>query len=134
MAQPEAAATSTDADRPLVNQRSFEWNHGLGETVTALIRHGLRLDWLIEHDWTVWPHFRGWCVPGWHLDDTAWHAARAAELHPAGHPPAQERLIAPSRSPAERDRSRSAAIASIEAWGEQGVQFVARVNAAACAN
>ena len=29
------------------------------ETVTALIRHGLRLEWLVEHDWTVWERFPG---------------------------------------------------------------------------
>jgi hypothetical protein len=50
-------ATYTDADRPLVNQRTYEWNHSIGETVTALIRPALRLEWLQEHDWTVWPHF-----------------------------------------------------------------------------
>jgi SAM-dependent methyltransferase len=49
--------TYTDADRPLVRRRSYEWNHGIGEIVTALIRHGLRLEWLEEHDWTVWPRF-----------------------------------------------------------------------------
>jgi SAM-dependent methyltransferase len=53
--------TYTDATRPVVNQRSYEWNHSIGETVTALIRHGLRLEWLVEHDWTVWPRF-GWLV------------------------------------------------------------------------
>jgi SAM-dependent methyltransferase len=37
--------------------RSYEWNHGIGETVTALIRHGLRLDWLVEHDWTAYSRF-----------------------------------------------------------------------------
>jgi SAM-dependent methyltransferase len=49
--------TYTDADRAIVRTRSYEWNHGIGEIVTALIRHGLRLEWLEEHDWTVWPRF-----------------------------------------------------------------------------
>ena len=53
--------------------RSFEWNHGLGETVSALIRHGLRPEWLHEHPWTLWPrwevlvddgHGRWWLPPG----------------------------------------------------------------------
>ena len=48
----DSGATYTDSDRPLVNRRNYQWNHGIGETVTALIRHGLRLDWLVEHDWT----------------------------------------------------------------------------------
>ena len=46
-----------------MQRRSYEWNHGIGETVTALVRHGLRLEWLVEHDWTVWPRFP-WLVPG----------------------------------------------------------------------
>jgi SAM-dependent methyltransferase len=53
----DSAQTYTDADRPLANRRTYEWNHGLGETVTALLHHGLRLEWLAEHDWTVWPRF-----------------------------------------------------------------------------
>jgi SAM-dependent methyltransferase len=47
----------TDGNRALVAQRTFEWNHSLGEIVTALVRHGLRIEWLVEHDWTVWPRF-----------------------------------------------------------------------------
>jgi SAM-dependent methyltransferase len=39
------------------NLRSYEWNHGIGQIVTALVRHGLRLEWLTEHDWTYWQHF-----------------------------------------------------------------------------
>ena len=53
----DSGRTYTDGDRPLRHGRSFEWNHGLGETVTALIRQGLRLEWLAEHDWTSWPRF-----------------------------------------------------------------------------
>ena len=39
---------------PLKNLRSFEWNHGLGEIVTALIEAGLRLDFLHEHREVAW--------------------------------------------------------------------------------
>jgi hypothetical protein len=39
------------------NLRSYEWNHGIGQIVTALVRHGLRLEWSTEHDWTYWQHF-----------------------------------------------------------------------------
>jgi SAM-dependent methyltransferase len=52
-----SGATYTDADSPIVHTQTYEWNHGIGETVTALIRYGLRLEWLVEHDWTVWPRF-----------------------------------------------------------------------------
>jgi SAM-dependent methyltransferase len=52
-AEPEvddAGVSYTDADRPIAHARTYQWNHGLGEVVTALIRHGLRLDRLVEHD------------------------------------------------------------------------------------
>ena len=32
--------TYTDADGPLVHVRSYEWNHSLGEVVTALVERG----------------------------------------------------------------------------------------------
>jgi SAM-dependent methyltransferase len=49
--------TYTDADRPLRNTRTYEWNHSIGEVVTALIARGLRIDLLAEHDWTVHQRF-----------------------------------------------------------------------------
>jgi SAM-dependent methyltransferase len=61
--------TYTDATRPITNTRQHEWNHGLGETVTALIRHGLRIDLIDEHDWNVWQRFPS-LVQG---DDGLWH-------------------------------------------------------------
>jgi SAM-dependent methyltransferase len=53
----DSEVTYTDAHRPLSQRRSYEWNHGIGETVTALIRQGLQLEWLAEHDWTDFPRF-----------------------------------------------------------------------------
>jgi SAM-dependent methyltransferase len=53
----DSGYTYTDAEGPLQATRSYEWNHGVGEIVTALVRYGLRLEWLVEHDWTDWPRF-----------------------------------------------------------------------------
>jgi SAM-dependent methyltransferase len=53
----DSAETYTDAERPIENERTYEWNHGLAEIVMALMRHGLELVSLTEHDWTVWPRF-----------------------------------------------------------------------------
>jgi SAM-dependent methyltransferase len=53
----DSEETYTDADVPLANARSYEWNHGIGEVVTALIDRGLRIDRLTEHDWTVHQQF-----------------------------------------------------------------------------
>jgi SAM-dependent methyltransferase len=49
--------TYTDADHPIAHTRHYEWNHSLGEIVNALIAHGLQIDSLVEHDWTVWERF-----------------------------------------------------------------------------
>ncbi len=42
--------TYVATDIEFTNTRSASWNHGLGETVTALADHGLRLTTLVEHD------------------------------------------------------------------------------------
>ncbi len=45
----------TYVDGPaLKNTKDFEWNHGIGEIVTALIDAGLRLDFLHEHREMAW--------------------------------------------------------------------------------
>jgi SAM-dependent methyltransferase len=49
--------TYTDGDDRLTNTRSYEWNHSIGEIVTAVLDHGFRVEVLVEHDWTVWPRF-----------------------------------------------------------------------------
>jgi hypothetical protein len=49
--------TYTDGDGRLGSTRSYEWNHSIGEIVTAVFDRGLRVDVLTEHDWTVWPGF-----------------------------------------------------------------------------
>ena len=41
----------------MANTRTYEWNHGIGEVVTALVNRGLRIDVLTEHDWTVRQRF-----------------------------------------------------------------------------
>jgi len=57
-------------------RKTHEWNHGLGETISALIEAGLQIDWVHEHtelDWRC-PHtstkvdgdnarFGGWMLP-----------------------------------------------------------------------
>ena len=53
----DAGETYTGGGELLVNRRNFQWNHGMGEIVTALIGHGLHLDALVEHDWTEGDRF-----------------------------------------------------------------------------
>jgi SAM-dependent methyltransferase len=42
---------------------SHSWNHGIGEVVGSLLSRGLRLDRLVEHDWTVFAAYP-WLVEG----------------------------------------------------------------------
>ncbi len=58
----DADVTYTDGDGRVAHGRTYQWNHSIGEIVTALIRHGLQLEWLAEHDWTTWRRF-AWLVP-----------------------------------------------------------------------
>lgn len=52
----EDDTTYTDGAH-LTSAVSYEWNHGLGETVTALIKAGLRIDFVHEHRFAEYQHF-----------------------------------------------------------------------------
>ena len=43
-----------ETDRPLAATTTYEWNHGIGEIVTALLDAGLVLTMLVEHDSVPW--------------------------------------------------------------------------------
>ncbi len=46
---------TTYVDGPkLVMRRTYEWNHGLGEIITALIENGLRIEFVHEHREVPW--------------------------------------------------------------------------------
>lgn len=49
--------TYTDGEARLTKTRTYEWNHSLGEIVTAVLDQGLCIVKLAEHDWTVWQRF-----------------------------------------------------------------------------
>ena len=44
----------TSADAIFEHPESWQWNHAIGEIVTALARQGLRLEWLHEHAEIAW--------------------------------------------------------------------------------
>jgi hypothetical protein len=46
-------------DAAFTSNRTLEWNHGLGEIVTALLDQGLRLTMLVEHDSVPWEALPG---------------------------------------------------------------------------
>ena len=51
------AQTYTGDKRPLTATRCYEWIHPLSDIVNALIRAGLAIDFLNEHDIVVWKAF-----------------------------------------------------------------------------
>lgn len=52
-------ATYVTTSRPLTATKTYEWNHGLGEIVTALLDVGLTLTMLVEHDSVPWQALPG---------------------------------------------------------------------------
>ncbi|MET0146705.1 MAG: class I SAM-dependent methyltransferase [Ilumatobacteraceae bacterium] len=46
--------TYVETDHEFANTVSHEWNHGLGEIVTALLGHGMTITTLVEHDTVPW--------------------------------------------------------------------------------
>lgn len=54
----EAAETYTGSKRRLEHARIFEWGHGIGRILNAVIGAGLRLDFVNEHDAVPWAIFR----------------------------------------------------------------------------
>ncbi|GFE23156.1 methyltransferase domain-containing protein [Streptomyces nigrescens] len=53
----ELPGTYADFGAPTVNNRSVEWQHPLGDVVSALAATGLRIDFLHEHDKTMFQRF-----------------------------------------------------------------------------
>jgi SAM-dependent methyltransferase len=53
--------TYAEPTAPTVHTESVEWQHGIGEVISALAAAGLRIEWLHEHDYTLdqrWPFLR----------------------------------------------------------------------------
>ncbi|WP_206790771.1 bifunctional 2-polyprenyl-6-hydroxyphenol methylase/3-demethylubiquinol 3-O-methyltransferase UbiG [Amycolatopsis sp. MtRt-6] len=67
--------TYVAVDRPLEHTVTHEWNHSLGEIITALLDHGLTLTAFTEHDSVPWNALPGQMVHDeatgeWRLKDT----------------------------------------------------------------
>jgi hypothetical protein len=57
-----AEGTYVATDVAFAHNVTIEWNHGLGEIVTALLDHGLDLTMLVEHDSVPWDALPGHMV------------------------------------------------------------------------
>ncbi len=68
--------TYVDGDADFEHTLTHEWNHGLGDIVTALLANGLRLTMLEEHDsvpWEALPGVMEQVADGeWRLVDRSW--------------------------------------------------------------
>ncbi|HEY1721964.1 MAG TPA: methyltransferase domain-containing protein [Magnetospirillaceae bacterium] len=64
-----------DAGTTVRNAVTHSWIHPLGDLVTALVKAGLRLDWLHEHDaitWHMFEHLREGADGQWRWPDRPW--------------------------------------------------------------
>ncbi|WP_447776853.1 class I SAM-dependent methyltransferase [Pseudomonas chlororaphis] len=52
-------STYVSTDRPLKATVTHAWNHGLGEIVSALLKHGLQISGLVEHQSIPWDALPG---------------------------------------------------------------------------
>jgi hypothetical protein len=55
----DEAGTYVVTDAAFVHDTTHEWNHGLGEIVTALLDEGMQLTMLVEHDSVPWEALPG---------------------------------------------------------------------------
>ena len=55
----DEGGTYVETDVEFTHNRSYNWNHGLGEIVTALFDVGLELTMLVEHDSAPWDALPG---------------------------------------------------------------------------
>ena len=78
--------TYVTTDAVFEHNTSHEWNHGLGEIVTALLDAGLALTGLVEHDSAPWNPLPGkterTAGHEWRLADNPALAAAAAAGEP----------------------------------------------------
>ncbi|NJC72318.1 class I SAM-dependent methyltransferase [Planosporangium thailandense] len=82
--------TYVQTDVAFTHTVTHEWNHGLGEIVTALLDAGLDLTMLVEHDSAPWNALPGWTVVDgrgeWRLRDRPWRLAQTYTLQARKRP------------------------------------------------
>jgi SAM-dependent methyltransferase len=80
----EAGGTYVETDVVFEQNLTHEWNHGLGEIVSALFETGMQLTGLVEHDSVPWEALPGQMerIEGgeWRLADRPWRLAHSYTL------------------------------------------------------
>lgn len=76
--------TYVETDATFEQNRTHEWNHGLGEVVTALLGEGFQVTGFAEHDSVPWNALPGQMerIGGgeWRLIDRPWRLAHSYTL------------------------------------------------------
>ena len=55
----DTPCTYVETDQTLTATLSHEWNHGMGEIISALLKHGLQISGLVEHQSIPWEALPG---------------------------------------------------------------------------
>jgi SAM-dependent methyltransferase len=80
----QSEGTYVETDAAFEHNTTHEWNHGLGEIVTSLLRRGFRVTGLVEHQSVPWDALPGQMdeLPGreFRLSDRPWRLAHSYTL------------------------------------------------------
>jgi hypothetical protein len=80
----DESGTYVETDVVFNHTLTHEWNHGLGEIVTALLEAGMELTMLVEHDSVPWEALTGRMTQielgEWRLTDRPWRLAHSYTL------------------------------------------------------
>ena len=80
----DEGGTYVETDAVFEHNVTHEWNHGLGEIVTALLEQGLQITGLVEHDSVPWEALPGLMerLPNgeWRLTDRPWRLPHSYTL------------------------------------------------------
>ncbi len=80
----EDGGTYVETDVVFTANTTHEWNHGLGEIVTALMEQGLQITGLVEHDSVPWEALVGQMTNDargeWRLSERPWRLAASYTL------------------------------------------------------
>jgi SAM-dependent methyltransferase len=86
----DEGGTYVETDVVFTHNRTHEWNHGLGQTVTALMSAGMDLTGLVEHDSVPWEALPGQMerIGGgeWRLADRPWRLPHTYTLQAIRRP------------------------------------------------
>jgi SAM-dependent methyltransferase len=85
-----AGGTYVPTDVEFEHNTTHEWNHGLGEIVSALLSRGMRVTGFVEHDSVPWEAFPGQmdALPNgeFRLSDRPWRLAHSYTLQAVKEP------------------------------------------------